>query len=79
MREIRVLNYLILLSKFLKLLQTRTSYISMYVCVYIHTHTLIDTHTFSQDMTVTQSVEVTPFSIFETSSIQPQVQVAIIV
>lgn len=79
MREIRVLNYLILLSKFLKLLQTRTSYISMYVCVYIHTHTLIDTHTFSQDMRVTQSVEVTPFSIFETSSIQPQVQVAIIV
>lgn len=77
MREIRVLNYLILLSKFLKRLQTRTSYISMYVCVYTHTH--IDTHTFSQDMTVTQSVEVTPFSIFETSSIQPQVQVAIIV
>lgn len=34
-REIRVLNYLI---KFLKLLQPRTSCISVYVWIYTHTH-----------------------------------------
>lgn len=66
MRERRVLLKIKLLNfvKFPKVMLPRT-----FVCVCVYIHTLTDIHTFSQDMTVTQSVEVTPFPIFETLSI----------